>query len=444
MSAPYYNQGNAYYTQSNHSFGPAHGGTYGAYGASSDSLNGGGKGAYGNNYENDAWGVYDSPQARDRFLARKEAAMAASDSAYDYASPSKGSSKRKWWLIGGGLILLVAIGAGVGIYMSMRNKDSNTAKATGAVKSDPNDPSKFTKDPALHQSMYGLCYTPLNAQYPQCGDTLEAVIEDVQIMSQLTTRIRTYGADCNVPELVLEAIEKTKVNMEVFLAVWVDTNATTYARQVQSVVDAITKFGVDHVAGITVGNEYLLNGGPESDLITKMADMRQTLAGLNLPKTLPVGTADAGSMVTTTLSEGADFIMANVHPWFGGVPVEQAAAWTWSYTNNNEPSSALLASNKPTLYVAESGWPTGANETRLETYQGARAGIAELNTFLETFVCESNANVTAGTGQPAFIFEAFDEPWKDALYGGVEAHWGLFTSDKKLKEGLVIPNCQAP
>lgn len=42
---------------------------------------------------------------------------------------------------------------------------------------------------------------------------------------------------------------------------------------------------------------------------------------------IPVGTADAGSEITTILATGADFIMANVHPWFGGLPVAQAAAW---------------------------------------------------------------------------------------------------------------------
>ena len=63
-----------------------------------------------------------------------------------------------------------------------------------------------------------------------------------------------------MPSLVLEAIEKTKVNMTVFLATWVpqpadDPDGSTYNRQVSEVQSAIEKFGVDHVDGITVGNE---------------------------------------------------------------------------------------------------------------------------------------------------------------------------------------------
>jgi exo-beta-1,3-glucanase (GH17 family) len=100
-------------------------------------------------------------------------------------------------------------------------------------------------------------------QYPACGDTLDSVVEDIQLISQLTSRIRLYGADCSVPSLVLEAIEKTKVNMTVFLATWLpqqvdDPDNSTYLRQVSEVQTAIKNFGVEHVDGITVGNEVSL------------------------------------------------------------------------------------------------------------------------------------------------------------------------------------------
>lgn len=63
------------------------------------------------------------------------------------------------------------------------------------------------------------------------------------------------------------------------------------------------------------------------------------------------------------------------------------------------------------------------------------ASEANLQIFLDTFVCPSNTNGTA-----YFFFEFFDEPWKDVLYGGVEGWWGLFTSDKKLRN-VKIPEC---
>jgi exo-beta-1,3-glucanase (GH17 family) len=330
-----------------------------------------------------------------------------------------------------------------------KNKSSSQKGVTGVVNGDSNDPSKFEKDSRLHNSLYGMCYTPLNAQYPACGDTLDSVIEDIQLMSQLTTRLRLYGSDCQVSQLVLEAIQKTKVNMTVFLAAWLpqpadDPDNTTWNRQMSNVLDAIKTYGTDNIEGVSVGNEYLLNGGSVTDLTAKVAEMRTQLAGMNLAKTLPVGTADAGSMITTQLAQGCDFVMANVHPWFGGVPIDQAAAWTWSYTANQEPSSAAQASNNPVVYIAETGWPTGANETQFATLGAAVAGVPEMNEFLSTYVCQANANVTAGDlYSKYFWFESMDEPFK-AIYGGVETHWGLFNSNKTLKDGVVIPNCSHP
>lgn len=399
-------------------------------------------------------GMSPAVAARERYMARKE----AQGNTYAYGAGAVGgagaggprgcfSGKRKWaWIVGG--IVLIAVIVGVAVGVSMRNSSSSDG-ALGVVHSIGNDPSKFDKDPRLHQSFYGMCYTPLNAQYPACGDNLDAVIEDVQLMSQLTTRVRTYGADCNVPEYVLEAIDQTKVNMTVFLAAWVpqpadDPGNVTWNRQMNSVLAAIKKHGSDHIDGVTVGNEYLLNGGPEDQLLDKISQMRDAIKALNLPKTIPVGTADAGSMITTSLGQGSDYVMANVHAWFGGLPVDQAAGWVWSYTANQEPASALLATNKPTLYIAETGWPTDANTTSQMTYQAAVAGVPELETFLSTYICQANANITAGDQYSKyFFFEMFDEPWK-SIYGGVEPYWGLFNSNKTLKSGLTLPDCSHP
>ena len=36
-------------------------------------------------------------------------------------------------------------------------------------------------------------------------------------------------------------------------------------------------------------------------------------------------------------------------------------------------------------------------------------------------------------------FEAFDEPWKQE-FGGVEPYWGMFDSERNLKD-ITIPTC---
>lgn len=57
----------------------------------------------------------------------------------------------------------------------------------------------------------------------------------------------------------LEAIKQTKVNMTVWLADYnVPTNATAYSEQRDTILDAIKTYGTDHVGGVTVGNEFIL------------------------------------------------------------------------------------------------------------------------------------------------------------------------------------------
>ena len=133
-----------------------------------------------------------------------------------------------------GLLILVAIGVGVGVALSKKSGSSSGSSSNssssdgsmvvipgtaGVVKADPKDPSKFEKDSRLKNSFYGFAYTPPGALMPNCGATQANVTEDIQLLSQITTRIRLYGADCNQTALVLQAVQDTKVNLEVFVGI---------------------------------------------------------------------------------------------------------------------------------------------------------------------------------------------------------------------------------
>lgn len=79
-------------------------------------------------------------------------------------------------------------------------------------------------------------------------------------MSQLTTNIRLYGADCNQSSLALAAIQATQVNMSVWLGNYpaLNDNGTAYYRQKQEIQTALQQFGAANVKGVTVGNEFIL------------------------------------------------------------------------------------------------------------------------------------------------------------------------------------------
>lgn len=309
------------------------------------------------------------------------------------------------------------------------------------------DDSKFDLDPRLHQSMWGIAYTPpFASNYPTCGDTIENIVKDIQLMSQLSTRLRLYGADCGQTDLVLNALQRTNVNMQVWLGIFIDGTDATYQRQLQETFDAIKKYGTKNVAGITVGNEYILQANTnnpatrptaEAYVIKQMADCRAQLKAQNFDKAIPVGTADAGSMVTLALSEGAEYVMANTHAFFSGINIGGAADWIAQYLVHDEPRFVAQASNKPTLLNAEVGWPSDAIAGGDLTLNGSIASVPNLQMFLDTFVCAANKNNTNGY----FYFEFADGAWK-TQYGGAEPFWGLFDKDRNLKP-ITIPTCLA-
>lgn len=147
----------------------------------------------------------------------------------------------------------------------------------------------------------------------------------------MVQRIRLYGADCNQSALVLDAIQQTKVNMTVFLGNYViatDNNAA-YDRQRDLIQQAIQTFGTDHIAGVTVGNEFMLNylnangaTDPNSDvgnqgaalLMADINDTRTMINGMGLSKHIPVGTSDAGSYFNTLVLEDVEYGVRSL-PW---------------------------------------------------------------------------------------------------------------------------------
>jgi len=340
-----------------------------------------------------------------------------------------------------------------------KNKNAN---ATGDYFNvvpwkDENDPSTFVKDDSLHNAFFGVAYTPFGSQIPACGSNLEAVIEDMQIIGQITTRLRLYGADCNTSALVLDAIQRTKVNVSVWLGNYVlPGDDAGYQRQRDEINDAIKTFGVDNVEGIIVGNEFMLNylnenGAGDSDpnsavgnqgaaiLIGYINDTRSSLTSLNLNKKLTVGTSDAGAFFNNEVLAAVDFGMANVHPWFANQTIDAAANWTVNFFETTDVAAASALSNDPVMYIAETGWPTASNDTASANDGPSIASVPNLQIFIDDFVCQSNQ-----AGINYFFFEVFDEPWKEQQFGGVEGYWGVFNFNKTLKAPLNLPTCSHP
>ncbi|KAJ4465241.1 hypothetical protein C8J55DRAFT_260042 [Lentinula edodes] len=218
----------------------------------------------------------------------------------------------------------------------------------------------------------------------------------MQLLSQLTTRIRVYGADCNTTALVLSAIEFTKTNLTVYIANFpeADDNGEAYDLQKTMIQSPIQTYGTSHIAGVTVGNEFILdylddNGGtdPNSAICDAGAelflgfinDTKTMLSDLNVD--LKVGNADAGSYFNDLVLESVDYGMANVHPWFANQSINDAAGWTWSFFEGT--GRRLWRISRICRLRKRGGRRTRQMWVGLQWH---------LQIFLNTFVCQANAN----------------------------------------------------
>jgi exo-beta-1,3-glucanase (GH17 family) len=202
-------------------------------------------------------------------------------------------AKRKWIIIGVILFLLAAAAAGVTVYLvKFRNSGSSSNTGSSSGRNGAGATAKDLKiDSKLKKIFTGMDYTPLDAQYPGCGCTQANITADVAILSQLTSKIRLYGTDCSQATMVLDAIQSLKVDLTVFLGVWVDNNSTTLERQLNDMYDILNKYPVDLIDGIAVGNEVLFRQDlTETQLIALIQQVKTNVTALNLSKSLPICT----------------------------------------------------------------------------------------------------------------------------------------------------------
>ncbi|KAI0542800.1 glycoside hydrolase superfamily [Xylaria digitata] len=368
------------------------------------------------------------------------------------------SSRKKWtWIIAIVVVLVVAGAVVGGVLGSMfANKSSNSGSGSqgqsadddsaqnGDLSIDSDEIQALLNNPDLHKVFPGVDYTPINVQYPDClknPPSQNNVTRDVAILSQLTNVIRLYGTDCNQTEMTIHAINQLKMqnDIKIWLGVWQDENNETNTRQLDRMWTILDKYGDKPFEGLIVGNEILFREQmTATELGTLLDSVRSNLTKHNWD--LPVATSDLGDNWDATLASLSDYIMGNVHPFFAGQDAKEAASWTWTFWENK--AGSFFKSDAKKNVISEIGWPTkGGTDCGEATTcdDGAVAGIDELNTLLDTWVCQALNN-----GTNYFWFEMFDEPWKISFNTPGkewEDQWGILDVNRKLKTGVKIPDC---
>ncbi|KAF9941462.1 hypothetical protein BGZ67_005044 [Mortierella alpina] len=351
-------------------------------------------------------------------------------------------TSRKWRGIccGVGIIAFIAIIAGIVLgFVTRKGKVDGLAPPADPEKPTSNKPmppiTQFTPNPNLHKAFYGIDYNPAKALMPWCGVTLQNVVDDIILISQLTNRIRLYGMDCSQADLTFQAIAALNLNttMKVVLTLWVDKDTVTYQRQYDTLFRVLDKYGTDMVQGISVGNEVLFRGDMSLVSLGELMKTVRTTVKTRYNKSIPVFTSEIGNNLNASLAAISDEFSGNFHPYFAGTGVDEAAKWTMLQYNNTMETNPTSTGLKGA--ISEVGWPSAPASAIYMTH--AVPGPANLQTMIDTFICQANA-----AGIPYYWFEFQDAAWKNDPKVPVEPYWGIFDKDKGLK--IKVPTCIAP
>lgn len=314
-----------------------------------------------------------------------------------------------------GILAFCGIVAGAtvaGILGSRKASETSSASATsglsaseddgnGDLDKDSDEIKALMNNKDLHRVFPGMAYTPFNAQYPACltnPPSQNNVTRDMAVLSQLTKVIRLYGTDCNQTEMVLHSIDKLGLtDIKVWMAVWLDGNSTTNNRGFSDMYSILDRHGPDPFAGVVIGNEVLFREEMTmTEIISTVTEVRTNLTEKSID--LPIAVADLGDNWEAELAKVVDVVMSNIHPFFAGIDAEKATDWTINFWQMKDV--VLTQGTQKENIISEVGWPSGGGKDCGEAPKctdstpGAVAGIDEMNTFMDDFVCEALNNGT--------------------------------------------------
>ncbi|GMM38423.1 hypothetical protein DASC09_057620 [Saccharomycopsis crataegensis] len=288
----------------------------------------------------------------------------------------------------------------------------------------------------LENVFYGIDYTPKNVIHPYCGVSEREVMLDLAVLSQVTSRIRTYGMQCSQQSLILSSIQKLDLNMSLSIGIWIGSDDILNDEQIRLLKEVLQKYPRKYFDSIYVGNEVLFREEKTPLQLSRyISDVKIFVDDQMNWHDLPVGVSEIGSMLYPDLIEVSDMVGVNIHPFFVGESVGKSVTWIFDFLRQKVEPLNAKAKSKAVMVISEVGWPYDGGY-----YFDAVGGREEMQTFINSWICEARQ-----TEYPWFWFEAFDEPWK-SVYHTVdqtwESQWGLFFPNRTLKTDIYLPSCE--
>jgi exo-beta-1,3-glucanase (GH17 family) len=261
--------------------------------------------------------------------------------------------------------------------------------------------------------------SPNDGTYP----SVEQITYDVtNALVSLAGEIALYsldGTQSNIPGICAQ------YNLKCYPCAFLTSDDPAGNTNQLNVLIAIANNNYPTTLGLIVGTEpFTLYGYDPQTLVSNINYVRAATGGR-----VPVGTREIPYQfdVNQDVVAACDFLMVDVHPYWGQVPIDQAATWViqqWQGLTNNFPGKKII--------IGETGWPTAGTNTKWSN-PSVIPSPGNQALFLSQFIPLANAN-----NIEYFIFEYRDELWKiQEGYGSVEQNWGVVDGNTQKKPALV-------
>ena len=233
----------------------------------------------------------------------------------------------------------------------------------------------------------------------------ERIDKDLAQLSRLTGRIRTYtveGGMDKVPEIARR--HGLTVSLGIAISADLGKNETEIELGIRT---ALAQRRV--VDRVIVGNETQLFGFVSADQLN--AYIRRVREAL--PARIKVTTAEPWStwMLTPEIGREVDVIFVHLLPYWENVDAAGALRSTENFYNHIQNEFP----DKPVV-VGEAGWPS----------EGRTRGRAVASAANEALFARGFVQLAMEKGWDYYLFEGYDQPWKNTGEGAVGAYWGLF------------------
>ncbi len=285
---------------------------------------------------------------------------------------------------------------------------------------------------------YG-CYR--EGQAPNAnGPSEEEILEDLTIISKHWNLVRVYGSDDD-SERVLKVIHDHQLPIRVMLGIWLENETKRPERKqhnLEQIARGITLANrfADEVIAVNVGNETQVDWSWHH---MEMQNLIRYIRAVRQYTTLAITTADDYNFwnkpESKLVAAELDFMCLHAYPLWNGKTLEGAVSWIDSVYQ-----SAQVFHPEMSIVLSETGWATVYDPSKQGPGEEGALVKAEVSIEAQEYFLKEFNTWIDDNEVTAFLFEAFDEPWKG---GGsqsgpkvMEKHWGIFYTDRTPKESF--------